>query len=210
MTTGFLYTDATLAVRQTEVWAAFDEENLYFCFRTENPGGVRATVTDRDIASLFQEDVVEIFLQPSGEGSYYQFAANGLDTQFDSEKEAARWNGAWKSASAIVKDQWYVGAAWTIELAIPFRTLGVSKAPVDGTVWRGNLCRTWTAVDFRLRATTWAHVGSAFHNPSKFGELLFDRSAPAVQLSSMGDLNRGQIALQGVVAADRKQEIDLA
>ena len=210
MTTGFRYTDLSLAALQTEVWAAFDEENLYFCFRSENPGGVRATVKDRDGVGLFSEDAVEVFLQPGGEGSYYQFAANGLGTQFDSKDEKSAWSGDWRTAGAIVKDQWFVGATWTIEVAVPFQTLGVPEAPPDGTTWRANLCRDWTAVDTALRATTWARVGGAFHNPSKFGELLFHRDSPAVQLRAMGDLARGQIALQGIVAAQEEQEIDLA
>ncbi|MAE63537.1 MAG: hypothetical protein CMJ18_04635 [Phycisphaeraceae bacterium] len=208
--TGFRHTDLTLAARQTEVWAAFDEEHLYVCFRSENPGGVRATIKDRDAVQIFGEDAVEIFIQPGGEGTYYQFAANGLNTRFDSRDEKSNWNGQWKAASGIVKDQWFVGATWTIELAIPFQILGAAKAPPDGTVWRANFCRDWTAVDATRRATSWAQVGGAFHNPSRFGDLLFDRESPAIQVTDLGDLSRGKIALRGLVAARREQQVDLA
>jgi len=136
-TTGFLYTDVNLAAMQSRVWTSFDEENLYICFQSYNPGGIDGAVKDRDEGDLFREDAVEIFLQPGGEGTYYQFGANSLDARFDSEGEIKSWNADWQSASGIVKDQWYVGGTWTIEIAIPFSALGDGGAPADGTTWRG-------------------------------------------------------------------------
>ncbi len=208
-TTGFLHTDMSLSALQPRVWAAFDEEYLYVCFQSSNPGGVKSAIKDRDGVGIFTEDAIEIFLQPGSDGTYHQFAANSLDTRFDSEKQISTWNAEWKSASGIEKDKWYVGATWTIEVAIPFAAFGDAQAPADGTVWRANFCRDWTAVDGPYRATSWAHVGSMFHNPAKFGELLFHRGSPAIQVTGFGDLSNGQIALEGVASARKGQEIDL-
>ena len=63
-TTGFLYTDVTLAAMQSRVWTSFDENNLYICFQSYNPGGIDGAVKERDGVGLFREDAVEIFLQP--------------------------------------------------------------------------------------------------------------------------------------------------
>ena len=208
-TTGFLYTDTSLAALQSRVWAAFDEETLYFCFQSSNPGGVKGSTKDHDGLALFVDDAVEVFLQPDIDGPYYQLAANSLDTRFDSEKQISSWNGEWRTASGVEKDKWYVGATWTVEVAIPFATLGIAEAPADGTIWRANLCRDWTAVENHFRATTWAHVGSMFHNPAKFGELLFHRETPVIQFTGFGKLSNGLIALEGVTSAGEEQEIDL-
>ena len=208
-TTGFMYTDVTLAAMQPRVWTAFDEKNLYICFQSYNPGGVDGTVKERDEGGIFREDAVEIFLQPDGEGPYYQLAANSLDARFDSEGEIKSWSAEWKSASGVVKDQWYVGGTWTIEIAIPFSAFGDGDAPADGTVWRGNFCRDWTAVEKSKYATSWAHVGGMFHNPAKFGELYFHRESPFLQVTGFGDLPTGLVAVEGTASPPADGAIDL-
>lgn len=88
-------------------------------------GGTRIVgfARQRD-ASLDNEDHVKIVLDTYGDGrSGYVFAVNPNGARYDAlvtnegEDENANWDGAWEAATA------YSTTGWSVELAIPARTL---------------------------------------------------------------------------------------
>jgi hypothetical protein len=63
---------------------------------------------------------------------------------------------------------------WTVELAIPFADLGLTRAPAPGDVWRMNLYRFDPSAENRYAA--WSPTlgeRADFHKPDRFGYLEF-------------------------------------
>jgi hypothetical protein len=181
--TGFLDTTGYVAARQTTVLAGFDDENLYLAFSSFNPAGGRARVTERDDAAVFSDDAIEVYLQPeTAGGDYFLLGGNIAGTQYDAKGQDDSWNAEWKLACEREYDSYFVAATWTAEISIPFRTLGLGGAPPDGMVWRANFCRDWTAglssddVAAGLRYTTWSPIGGSYHEPERFGSIVFQTS----------------------------------
>ena len=130
----------------TEAAAVWDERNLYVAFtcRDSEPWGRMKRRDDH----LWEEEVVEVFLDPDGDGqNYAELEVSPHNVVVDlliprprSGAEAAiRWD--------IVGLETAVGrhtAGWIAEIAIPWKSLagaGVSAAPKPGDRWRVGLYR---------------------------------------------------------------------
>jgi len=169
-----------LAAEQTSVFVTYSDRALYLAFvclesRTE---GVVARHTERDSA-VWADDCVEVFIQPPGAKSYHHIAVNILGTQYDEiGTDPKAWNGRWQAAATRASDR------WLIEIGLPFRELGITKAPT-GRTWRFNFCREEKAVP---EDSSWPPTLSGFHEPGRFGVLVFgDMSTPTVRLHDTGD-----------------------
>ena len=125
------------------VW---DEANLYVAFASTDaePWG---RLKNRD-ARLWQEEVVEIFLDPDGDGrNYAEVEVSPHNVVVDllipqpraGGKTAIEWNIA-GLRSAVSRHP----AGWIGEIAIPWTSLaaaGVTAAPKPGDQWRAGLYR---------------------------------------------------------------------
>ena len=130
----------------TEATVAWDDRNLYVAFvcTDENPWG---TMDTRD-SRLWEQEVVEVFLDPDGDGKNYPelevsphnvvvdllipAAGAGLSTAIRWDIEGLR--------TAVAKH----AAGWTVEIAIPWASLreaGTSVKPAIGDKWRVDLYR---------------------------------------------------------------------
>lgn len=103
---------------------------------------------------------VELFLQAPGQSGYRQMVASLDGYRFDGSGMDANWNGGWENAVSVADDRWF------LELKVPVQDLGIQQvAPAEG--WRLNLCCNQPGGNL-----TWAAVGSNFHHPDAFGELV--------------------------------------
>ena len=69
----------------------------------------------------------------------------------------------------VTVDAHAVPGGWSVEIAIPFRSLGVEMPP-SGTLWGFNVHRQ----EYRLiERSSWSATLHSFHEPSNFGHLLF-------------------------------------
>jgi hypothetical protein len=140
---------------------------------------------DADDATLWEGDVAEMFVQlPGGDGKYIelQWAPNGkrFDALFTGHRqpewqEAAKWSSAMTSAVTVdgtVGDG--VGdRGWTVEAAIPWKALGLDKAPEAGTRLSANLYRIDHAGTHDPgHMGAWAPVGGDFHKLDGAGSLV--------------------------------------
>ncbi|NPV46427.1 MAG: hypothetical protein HPY69_05695 [Armatimonadetes bacterium] len=155
------------AQAQTEAWVAHDADALYIAVRAAEPdmAGLRAACSVRDGRDLFQDDVVEVFLDPARDRFHYlQFACNPLGTRFDLQGDAAgsspEWNGLWEVATQRAAD------CWLVEMRLPFATLGLDRGA--GQVWGLNICRERPAGP---ENSSWAPATGAFGTPASFGDL---------------------------------------
>lgn len=157
-----------------------DAQHLYLAVRVTLPGRppvARATTRD---GAVWEDDAVELFLDPGhSQRDYYQLIVNAAGTCYDGRTKQASWNGAWTAKAAKLAD------GWSVELAVPFATVGA--APADGALWGLNVCVGRPG----LRALSWAPVAGGFHEPERFGHLRFTADCAA-----------GVQSLAGLVSGD--------
>ena len=172
----------------TEARLCWDETHLYVAFSCRDTD-IWGTYTQRD-EPLFDEEVVEIFLCPSGNlAHYFEFEVSPRNTVFDAKvfnPEGDRrtmlvdreWNAAGLRTAVRVagtlaqRDDHDLG--WIAELAIPFADLGLSGPPAPNEQWRMNLYRIERGEVEEFSA--WSPTLKSppdFHVPSRFGTLVF-------------------------------------
>jgi hypothetical protein len=135
--------NGTKASEETFVWAAFDQDNLYFAFlmKDSQPGRIWAELTPRN--EWEENDAIELILDAyNDKRTSLTFAVNPKGVQKNSVETI------WRSEAAIRPD------GWSAEMAIPFKSLRFSAKKLD--VWGVNFERYihrlnetdyWTDVD---------------------------------------------------------------
>lgn len=171
-----LASGAGIAKHQTQVKAVWTETALHIAFWCEDPEPW-ATMTLRD-ESLYEEEVVELFLAPNGDHTrYFEFEINPLGALFDAE---IRWH---HQGSIEVRREWdcrglagtaviEAGHGWRAQLTIPFA--GLQARPAAGETWAANFYR----IERRpvREFSSWSPLFTdppEYHSPERFGRLMF-------------------------------------
>lgn len=137
---------------------------------------IAATLTARD-APLYEEEVVEVFVDPVGDlAAYFEIEVNPLNAVLDlvlrRNRSGYLKDVAWDCEglrTAVRKGS----GTWTAELAIPFRSL-VAATPKPGTKWRANFFRIDRPPGVARELSAWAPTGRPnFHVPARFGVIEF-------------------------------------
>jgi len=182
--TGFSLLDTgEPALNQTKVLVLCNEVNLYVSFYCHDPQikKIVAEVREGRDGPLWKDDCVELFLDPLNDGStYYHFIVNSLGLQYDGrclageKTENGKWDGVWEAKTAKEKDY------WTVEMAIPFATLGLAEGKVKNE-WGGNFCREFqhhtlithaaSPADLPQELSSLFPATGGFCNPDQFGLL---------------------------------------
>jgi len=170
----------------TQAMLAWDDANLYVAFVCADPRPW-GTMMERDM-HLWDEEVVELFLDPDGDGrDYPELEVSPHNVVVDllipapgeiSADEAAKWDIAGLK-TAVGKH----AAGWTVEMAIPWASLGESgfdEAPAIGDKWRVGLYRIERPGgpkpdrdDSQDQYQAWAPTEKSFHEPDRFGTVEF-------------------------------------
>lgn len=181
-----------IAQQQTRFLVTYDDTRLYLAFETSNlPIELQGKYAERDKGKPWNDDSVEIFIQPDPENTYH-LMVNHAGATHDLRSGSADWTGNWQYAGRLE------GSTWTGEIAIPLADLGMTKPPAEGTQWRFNLCRDRAAGGKKLQC--WADVGGDYRNAARYGYLVFGRQ-PAVSISTLGEVDFGRLAVTGHAAA---------
>jgi hypothetical protein len=173
----FLSENITGAQPQQPTWfkAAWDERELRVLFHATDTRAW-ATHTAHD-APLYEEEVVEIFLDPVGDlESYFEIEVNPLNAVCDlvlrRSRSGWRKDFAWHCEglqTAVVKNE----RAWTAEISIPFASLG-PDLPIVGKPWRANFFRIDRPENSPWELSAWSPTWlPLFHVQEKFGLLEF-------------------------------------
>jgi hypothetical protein len=140
--------DGAPATEETEVWVAYDANNIYFAFHAhyENPLIMRANRADRDRAS--QDDLMTVYFDTfMDQQRGYDFDVNGYGVQGDGIISAVggrgaipradrSWNTLFDTGAEIVED------GYTAEMAIPFKSLRYpSRARGEAHRWGFQIVR---------------------------------------------------------------------
>ena len=173
----------------------WDDEHLFVAM-TCRDNDIYNDQTGRD-ATLWKQDVVEIYLDPGADGKDYvelQISPSGelFDAWFTSRRRP-EWPKAAKAlhmdglkaaihanGSVNVRDDDVADRSWTAEVAIPWKELpGVSGPPGEGQSWGFNLYRIDVAgPKGKGMMAAWAPAGGDFHNTADFGKLTFKKAQP--------------------------------
>ena len=159
----------------TSVRAVWDAEELRVLFHAEDTHAW-ATLTERD-APLYEEEVVEVFLDPVGDlESYFEIEVNPLNAVLDLVLRKNRSGYVKDSASQCEGLRTAVAqsaTAWSVEIAIPFRSVAAAP-PQAGDCWRVNFCRIDRPPGVPRELSAWSPTWRAnFHTPERFGILQF-------------------------------------
>jgi hypothetical protein len=158
------------------------------CVRFDGRDEGRVATLRRRDAPLWQEDVFEVFLAPSGAaGVYYEFEVNPLGALFDARvespegrRESMRVDVGWNCPGFSARVRTRPGH-WSALLRIPLAPLGGEMS----TSWRANFYRVdrGTTDEYSAWSPTLADPPD-FHRPHRFGFLHFDGAAEAARVSS--------------------------
>ena len=173
--------DGKPAGAATEARLLWDDDQLYIAFLCEDTNVGSPFVKDDE--KLYTSNVVEIFLNPSGDGSRYdEIEVAPTNALFDASFSGGPRKGmdlSWSSQArhavhvdGTLNEPRDVDRGWTVELAIPFAALtGMPGArPQRGDRWKFNL--------YRLRQTPGQpSEGQAFSPPMRGDFHVLDRFA---------------------------------
>jgi hypothetical protein len=160
----------------TEVRVGWTNEALHGLFLCQDPEPW-ATKTQKDDA-LWEEEVVEIFLDPIGDLlSYFEFEINPLNTVADLVLRRTR-TGIKKDldwdCEGLVTACGRLPYGWVAAFRVPFESLGDCH-PNRSPVWRVNFARIERPSGQPRELTAWSPTSvGTFHVPERFGVLRFE------------------------------------
>lgn len=172
----------------TKTKVLYSETGVYFLFVCVDKK-ISATM-QADFLDLWNEDVIEIFMQPDTTvPAYFEYELSPLNFELPisiyNEKgklnswipfhyEADRRTRHAVTVQGGVQKSHATIDSWTSEIFIPYTLLKplLKKLPGSGTRWKGNLYR----IDYDKGETLWAWRRNSgnFHEYEKFGVLQFE------------------------------------
>jgi hypothetical protein len=176
--------DGKPASAGTEARLLWDDESLYVAFLAEDKN-VSGTFF-KDDEKLYTSNVVEVFLDPSGNGSrYFELEVAPTNALFDASFAGGSRKGmdlAWSSharhavrVEGTLNDARDVDRGWTVEMAIPFASLSGMPRPARGDRWRFNLYRLLQGPGQPGEGQAWsAPLRPDFHALDRFATLRFE------------------------------------
>jgi hypothetical protein len=201
--------DGSVPLRSTEVKALWDSAYLYVAFVVED-SAVRNTMTQHD-APLYQQDVVELFLDPDGDGLYYyELEWNCLNATFDlimasapgeplppgeTTRNHLDWTASGSHSAVVVNgtanNDADTDSGMVVEVALAWSDLQRSTQalpPASGDSLRANFYRIDYPTSGPTEYTAWSPTGAVqYHMPSKFGALVFvDSAASSTRRTEQG------------------------
>lgn len=171
---------------KTDFRMLYTNEYLYLGYQVED-NHIIANFTERG-DPLYEEDVVEIFLSPSGSSHYYyefNFSPNSvifdaIVLNDDGREGVGRgtlipWTD-WNCQDIKVHSNNSENGNWSLTAAIPFNALHLAenRTPKSGETWRANICRIEYGEE-ETEYSAWSPTGLVdFHTSERFGILRFE------------------------------------
>lgn len=197
---GFVELAASGPVKaDAEIKAIAGKNDIFLRIKCNEPAMDKlcASVTENGL-KVWKDDVVEIFFDPvSSDRKLSQFvvAAGGGRYMGHGGGSAVDRYGEWDAK--IIKSS----DSWIVEARIPYKLLGWTERPADGTMIGFNICRQRTPVK---ELSSWSWCAGNFHNRQNFGAL-FIGGASAWLNAAIGDISSG---LNDVKDSDVKKSME--
>jgi len=158
-----------------------DEKNLYFrivCGETD-PANMVAERSGRDNPDLWQDSVVELFLNPSGDRKvYFHFIVNSRGELYDSKitnhgakgTTDVKWNS--RAAVKVTVNK----TDWQADFTLPLADLG----KIDPAKFVANVGR-YRVLKSKSEIFSWSPYIKGFHNLENYGIFVFADKLPAAE-----------------------------
>lgn len=179
---------ATGVVYETKVKLLYSGSGMYFLFSCQDKK--LSNTMQSDFLDLWNEDVIEIFLQPDAtRPAYFEYELSPLNYElpiiiFNEKGKLNSWipfhyedDRKTKHATSVTGGERKTNAmvsGWTTEVFVPYQLLKpiLNTLPSSGTEWKGNLYR----IDYDKGETLWSwQLNSGnFHEYNKFGSFRFE------------------------------------
>ena len=137
----FVLASGKPAQHQTTVKAVYDQDVLYLLFRCDEPMPDKLVARENQFdGHVWLDDSVDVYVCPSGSRKerdpiYYRFSVNCRGVRFDELRRRQRWDTYWRAAASVGN------TAWTLEVALPFRSLRIGRPRRGATKWLVNFAR---------------------------------------------------------------------
>ena len=152
----------------THAWFAHDRVNLYMAARCSETklDALHTKATKRDV-SAWRDDSIELLLDTNlDRQTYFQIIVSAAGVILDGRQRDTSWDGQFAQATGRE------AGAWTIEMAIPWKTLNVDP-PSDGTVMGLLVARNRRAGGSHVFFQWTPTERGENHRPANFGNLHF-------------------------------------
>ena len=175
---------------EARVRVAYDDQALYVAFRVEDTD-LQATYEDHD-AHLWEEDCVEVFLDPDGDGrNYGEIQVSPRGVTFDTHYRSRRvpqpigivdWESGVEAAVHLrgTLNDSEVDEGYDVEMRIPFASFpgGAVERPTAARPWRMNFYVMNKGARGMQAAAFSPVLVPDFHVPDRFAQVTF-RGRPA-------------------------------
>ena len=181
--------DKNSLTQQTQAKLLWDSKYLYLGVKCSESDIKRLVhVAKQHDSSVWLDDCIEVLLDTANAHRIcYHIMSNCAGVMADESCLAeGRFDMSWSSRSRVRTGR--TGGAWTIEMAIPFSSMGV--APAQGLTLGMNVCRERAAGTKEYNS--WAPTPGGFVQPARFGHVVLGdskRHRGDVQLLTWGNLS---------------------
>ncbi|MDB5050350.1 MAG: hypothetical protein JWO30_3421 [Fibrobacteres bacterium] len=189
---------------ETKVLTAWSQTRLYVAYIV-SAKNVKNTTTQHDADAMYSQDVVEMFIDPDGDGkNYFELEWNCLNTSLDffftAPLQGQDKSWAPQGMQNAVKvhgtanNPVDVDTGMVVEISLPWAAFKQwskgSMPPKAGDSLALNFYRINYITPSTPELISWAPTGAAdFHRPDKFGALIFS-SQPVTSLFPKPDPRR--------------------
>jgi len=149
----------------------YDKDYLYLGVRCEEPlmAEIKDTCRIHD-GPVWNENELEFFFDvKNAQKDFKQILVNSLGTVADVESLNGKNDMKWESGAQVTVAK--EANAWTLEMRVPFSTLG-GAIPHPGAIWGFNICRVRNTVK-PSEYSCWNPTFGGFGKPERFGKLIF-------------------------------------
>ena len=176
----------------TQAKIGIDRDNLFVAFQCAEAqmGKLALGKLPHDSMELFARDHIELFVMPDVlEGTFYHLSVDVYGNRHDERGSDGTWNGDWQATVSR-------GAkGWSVELRVPRKSIGMRHTRMA----LANFCRTRRIAPGETSA--WSPTFGIFHNPARFGRLLFGPAGKArIVSASLCQLRLAENRVDVVVA----------
>ena len=183
---------------ERSTYIGYDEQNLYIAWRIERPAAVRQPQVPEQTGHIDNwrvGDKIEIFLDiANAEKEVLNFVVypNGAHAEGVGRPSIDKhWNCPWTCAASLTDD------GWQGEATIPFKSLGLERAPSTGTIWGFDFVDAQNTPVQQIML--YGYRGPIWHRLQNMGHLRFGGdadAAPAVRFRRFADAGEGHVALE--------------
>jgi len=158
------------APQKTIARICFDDTFLYFAFECQEDDMANLKVRRTGWALPWDEDSIEIFLDPDPRGNYFQYGANVLGANNIKRPEG--------QPEMVMTHGTKGEKAFYIEARVPWKNLKLDGPPV-GDNFAMNMTRNRYRESEKINSS-WSRIKGSFHQSVDFGQLRIVEEMPAI------------------------------